>query len=1047
MEKLIRKNKQKQYSLNLIYKRIRQLTIISLCYIFCISHVYAQNNFRFERITIDNGLSNNSINAILQTEDGFMWVATKDGLNRYDGQGFKVYKYNPADPGSLPENYVMSLYEDQDGLLWVGTWGGGLCSYNADCDNFIRYRADGEKDDFIQCLSGDDQHNIWFGTTEGGLFCLPASGEKILSWSEKDTTGHYIPSKNITSIITGPDNWLWLGTWGNGLIRFNPQTSEYKRYSNASTDKISLSSDFIRSILNDRDSTLIICTFKGLNTMDLGSGNIHKPDQFEQHYQEFATHTIACALKDNKKRLWLGSYDYYGLALIQTNSKGSDTIDLFVNEDDNPASISIDRIRCIYEDKKSNIWIGTENGLNKLPNYQPFRQYRHLPLRAYSIGGRVVSGFCSTGPGILWVGYGGGGFDKIDLHSDRITHFRSKSNDPNSLSNNDVTSMYTSGDGIIWISTMNGGLNQYDPVTGKFISYNINTNRPYSVRSNWIQQVLETRGGLFLIGTNSGLDLFDKKHARFHPFIPELKDGEPVIPENIPVNALFEDSKGRIWISGWLYGLYCLDLQEKSLTRYLPDPDEPGCITSNKIITVFEDSHNRLWFGTHSGGLCMLDENEQIFKSYTTNNGLPNDVVFGILEDKTGNLWISTMRGLARLNPLTSEIRVYDQLDGLINNQFNWRASFKNEDGTFFFGGINGFISFRPEEIRKDTIPPQVAITNFKVFNKETAIHQSFPTSKSIELKHNQNFFSVEFTALDMAPSQKHRYMYMLEGIDPEWVESGTRTTAFYTDIRHGAFRFLVKACNADDIWSEPVSMDISVLPAWWNRLWVKILGLLSIFGIGILFTRLRLWHLLEIERIRLNIARDLHDEMGSNLSSISVDSQQLIRSKNLSKEEKELAGDIYRTTNETIDSIRDIIWFINPKNDGGENLIFKMRERAASVLAGKNWTFHVSEDLKLDSLKLEVRRNIFLIFKESLTNVVRHSKATLCDIFLRKTGNELQIEISDNGKGFDVRDTKKQGGLQNIYYRAGKIHARVVLKSESGKGTSLSLFLPMKVK
>ncbi len=402
------------------------------------------------------------------------------------------------------------------------------------------------------------------------------------------------------------------------------------------------------------------------------------------------------------------------------------------------------------------------------------------------------------------------------------------------------------------------------------------------------------------------------------------------------------------------------------------------------------------------------------------------------------------MNGLVRFNPSTGIIRVYDRLDGLVHNQFNWRASFTNQEGYMFFGGINGFVAFHPDSVKIDTSPPLVAITSFNVFNRKTALNQSLPANREVELKHDQNFFSIGFTALDMAPNEKHKYAYMLEGIDPDWVYSGTRTTAFYTDLRHGTFRFLFRACNADDVWSEPAPLSITILPAWWNKWWMKLFGLLAIFGVGILVTRIRFWHLLEIERIRLSIASDLHDEMGSNLSSISVDSQQLMRNKRIDNEGYELASDIYKTTNETIDSIRDIIWFINPKNDGGENTLFKMKEKAATLLAGRKWTFNVSDDLRLDTIKLEVRRNIFLIYKEILTNVVRHSNAVKCDISLKRQMNKLILSISDDGQGFSTSGEKKHGGLENIYYRAKKIHARIDLTSEKGKGTRMILELPV---
>jgi ligand-binding sensor domain-containing protein len=1002
----------------------------------------AQENFLFDRLNIEDGLSNNSINWILQTNDGFLWIATKDGLNRYDGQGFKVFKNISAVNTSLPENYVMTLMESSSKIFYVGTWGGGLCRYDPINENFVPIRCPDSKDEFVQCFYEDTNKNIWFGTSEGGLFRFtPGSGE-ILNFSKSKSQPDYFPSDNIMCIEEDTPGKLWVATWDSGLIRFDTDTWKYKQFRHDPNDKSTISANGIWHIAKDTGNSILLSTISGIDRFNTFTEKCSTDPNFVKEYKSIGPISIRQILKDRKGRTWIGTYDYFGLHLLDHGEDGSIKNYRFINEDDNQQSISMDRIRYLYEDNKANIWIGTEDGLDKVPVHQPFIQYRHLPVRSNSLGGRVVSSILEARDKTLWVGFGGGGFDRLNLQKEQISHFTNNPSNSNSLSNNDVISIYETLDGKFWICTMFGGLNCYDPNTGKFMHYTSNPLDSKSIRLDWVNQVLETNDGVFLIGTNSGLDILDRESDSFMPFKAEVIHGQKELPPTISVNALFEDSRRCIWIGSWLDGVYCYNPSEKSLTQYLHNDDDANSVSSNKITCFLEDSHRNIWMGTHSGGLNKLDIRSGTFTHYNTQNGLPNDVVFGIQEDSNSNLWVSTMNGLVRFNPSTGLIRVYDQLDGLVHNQFNWRASFKNSEGYLFFGGINGFVSFHPDSVKIDTIPPLVAITSFIIFNRKTALSQYLPATKEIELEHDQNFFSIGFTALDMAPNEKHKYAYMLEGIDPDWVYSGTRTTAFYTDLRPGTFSFLFRASNADDAWSEPVSLSITILPAWWNTWWMKLAGLLAIFGIGILVTRIRFWHLLEIERIRLTIASDLHDEMGSNLSSISVDSQQLMRNKKINSEGFELASDIYKTTNETIDSIRDIIWFINPKNDGGENTVFKMKEKAASLLAGIRWTFEISDDLHLDSIKLEARRNIFLIYKEALTNIVRHSSASSCTIKLEKKINSLQMSICDNGDGFNIADTKKHGGLENIYYRAKKIHAEVDITSEKGKGTCLILKL-----
>ena len=314
------------------------------------------------------------------------------------------------------------------------------------------------------------------------------------------------------------------------------------------------------------------------------------------------------------------------------------------------------------------------------------------------------------------------------------------------------------------------------------------------------------------------------------------------------------------------------------------------------------------------------------------------------------------------------------------------------------------------------------------------------PATKEIVLKYDQNFFSIEFAALDMAPAHKHTYSYMLEGIDPDWIHSESRSTAYYTDIDYGNYRFLVKASNADKIWSDPATLLIRINPAWWMTWWFKVLIGLIIILLGLLIYKFRVNELLKIERIRYNIASDLHDEIGSNLSSIYVDGQLLQKSKSLSSAELELSSDISKTASQTLDAMRDIVWFINPKNDEGEDIIFKMKEIAARLLAELEWTFNATKGIRFDFFSLEQRRNIFLIYKEALTNVVRHSNANKCSIDIIGQADKLSVIVKDDGKGFEINNTKKNTGLSSMMKRAEKIEGKLLIESDPNNGTSIRL-------
>lgn len=1026
--------------------RIERLACILFILVFTTSITSQYRSLRFENITIDNGLSNNSINCILQTSDGFLWIATKDGLNRYDGQNFKIYKNNPAIKKSLPENYVMCLLESKDGTFWVGTWGGGLYKFDPYYEDFIRYdKQNDNNDDYIECMIEDNLNNIWFGTMHSGVNKLNPATREIISYNKNQTGKYFFPDNEVTSIVQVNNRYLWIGTLTSGLIKFDPVTETFKQFKHNPADASSVSSNYVWDVFNDGDKCLYLSTENGLDKLDLVSETISHPLHIPIQLNINSLATFRQAIKDQYGNIWAGTYNYNGLFLFP-DSNVSDKNFIYLQRDDNDQnSIISNRIRWLYEDKSCNMWIGTEEGISKLPNAKPFIQYRYNASSRNGIGGKVVSSIIGSDKNKVWVGYGGGGFDEIDLVNNTFTHYKSLPDNSNSLSVDDVVCLYQDKYSVLWIGTSYGGLNKFDPITKKFKRYQHNSDFNQGIKSDWVQQILETSSGFFLIGTNDGLQIFDRKTETFSDFNPENLNTKQSLPANLSINSLFEDSKGTIWIGTWLSGLYCYNPESKWLDHYMPVTGEVKSISSSKITSIYEDSKKNIWISTHSGGINKFNHAAKNFTRYSTLDGLPNDVVFGILEDKAGDLWLSTMKGLSRFNPASKTFRNYDQSDGIIHNQFNWHASYKDSNGRLYFGGNNGFIVFNPDEIKIDSSKLPIAFTSFKVFDKEATLPQSLPATKEIILNYDQNFFSIDFAALDLAPPHKHKYLYKLEGIDPDWILSENRTTAYYTDIEYGKYKFLVKASNADNVWSGPVYLTIIIKPAWWMTWWFKVIIVIAIIFLGYLIYRYRLNQLLKIERIRYNIASDLHDEIGSNLSSISVDAQVLKKSPSLSEKEYELTSDISKTATQTLDAMRDIIWFINPKHDEGEDILYKMKETAQRLLAGIEWSFNASDNVRFDIFTLEQRRNIFLIYKEALTNVTRHSNAGKCEINIDALSDKFIISVTDNGVGFDINTVQKHTGILSMQKRAQKINGTIKFERNASGGMLVSLILETK--
>ena len=1009
---------------------------ILFCYFLIVNTLlFSQvTSLEFERISIDQGLSNNSINSVLQTSDGFLWIATKDGLNRFDGKTFRVYKSDLLDSTSLPQNYIMSLYEDSNNILWIGTWGGGLCKYNPEKENFFSFNLPAKFDDYIQCIYEDDLESLWFGTPEGGLYNLNLNDEKVTNYSLRSNNEIKLPANNITAIVK-IDDFLWVGTWDKGLYQLNLKKFTYERYSFKSNAENFVSSDLIWDIYQKSDSLFLLSTESGIVEFNF----INK--SFKKYLNGNTFRQIIC---DTKGRIWAGTYNYQGIYLFKNDEIVNSDYNILTYADDDPFTLTSNRVRWIYEDKLKNIWIGTEDGLNKLPLKKDFLQYKYFPIRNSSIGGRVVSSIYEGKNRILWVGYGGGGFDKIDLKNNNISHFENNPNDKNSLNSNDVVSLFEDDEGILWIGTSYGGLNKYDPKLNKYISYTRNSEDESSIKSNWVHQINELNSDQLLIGTNESLEIFDRKKEKFSRFSPKLNSMEVTLPDTLSVNSLLIDSKNNIWIGTWLDGLYKYDNKSKTISHFMPIPGNSKSISSNKITSIYEDSQKRIWVGTHSGGLNELDVVEGIFVHYTTHNGLPNDVVFGILEDDNNALWISTMKGLVKFNPENKHFRIYDKSEGIINNQFNWRAYFKNSSGTIYFGGINGFVSFNPISIEQDSIAMPVKFISFKVNNKERQNSELLQKNKGIELDYYENFFSIEFLVLDFNPSLKHNYLYMLKGLNNEWIQSGSINLASYTDVNPGEYNFLVKASSADGIWSDISELEIIIKPAWWMTWWFRILLIFTIGVIAFFIYKYRINQLLKIERIRLNISRDLHDEIGSNLSSICVESQVLMENPQIMASEREHLSIIKKTSIETMQAMRDIIWFINPENEWSGDLLLKMREAAANSLIEIDWVFNAPKELNLSGLNLEAKRNIFLIYKEVLTNVAKHSKAKSCKIELITQPKLIQMSIIDDGVGFDYDSIKRKSGIINIQKRAEQISAKTEIISSNGNGTKI-LFLMKK--
>jgi PAS domain S-box-containing protein len=815
---------------------------------------------QFEHLTIQEGLSQNAGLVIMQDQQGYLWIGTQDGLNRYDGHGFTVFKHDPQNASSISHNSILSLTEDQQGQLWIGTWGGGLNRYDPITQTFVRYLANPNdpstlSSDIVTSIREDSAGTLWVGTL-GGLHRFDPSTDSFIRYQHDPNDPESLSSNAISVIFEDTLGQLWIGTGaigieGAGLNRFDPSTGKAVRYQHSEADPRSLSSNNIAAIYEAPDGTFWIATggFSlhggGLNQFDPRTGLVRRFQHNPKVSDSLSTDDLMTLWGDANGVLWIGTRTN-GLSVMNLAEPGRFMHyrhDPFI-----PNSLGGNEIRSLYKDHCGNLWIGTSHsGINKLSaNAGMFSLYRTNPSIPSSLGTNAVGGFAEDRNGNIWVATWGAGLERFDPETGRFVHFRHDPDNPNSLSDDMLMSLYVDGEDRVWAGTQGKGLNQLSATTGRVTRYMHDPAKPDSLPDDNIAAIISDGNGGLWIGTFGGLAHYESRADTFINYIHDPLNPSS-LSENKVVSLYLDQARKILWIGTWGGGLNRLDIGDSLhadpelavFTSYRHDPDDPASLSENSIWSIHKTADGALWLGTQMG-LNRLDPNTQTFQHYTEKDGLPNNVVRGILEDDQANLWLTTSNGLAQFNLHTGEFTAYDAWDGLQSNEFNPNAYFRATDGTMYVGGIDGFNRFDPEAIEPNRTPPRVAVTSIEVFNEPMAVDLS--GRELIELSHQQDVISFEFAAFDFLAPQKNQYAYMLEGFDKEWIQAGNRRFATYINLPGGQYVFRVKASNSDGVWNETgAAVPLLILPPIWQTWWF--IGLLIVTGSVLLASAFR-WRL-----------------------------------------------------------------------------------------------------------------------------------------------------------------------------------------------------------
>ena len=838
--------------------------------IFLLGCQCLSGQLKFDHITIRDGLSQSSVRDILQDSRGFLWFVTVDGLNMYDGYEFTIYRTDQGDPTSISSNFLRSICEDWDGNLWIGTNGEGLNRLDWKTNTFVRYHnnltdSNSISHDVVRDIVLGEKGEIWIGTEGGGLDKMVWDADSG-SWN----FSHYIAdpenpnslnNDRIYALCYDREGIIWIGTDGGGLNRFDPKTETFTHYVNDPDSPDSLSNDNIRTVFEDSSGSLWIGTFGGgLNRLEKGGGKQAPIGKFD-HYRfapgevfGLSSDYVLKVFQDRNANLWVGTS---GGGVCKMVAPG--IFIQYTSDPGDPFGLNNDIIYSIYQDRSGVLWFGTENGgVNKLMKNSAFLSHiRKIPNNPNSLNDNPVWSIYQERPGLLWVGTRSGGLnllkrEKYGVRS--VTHYVHQPDNPSSIGHNRIRFVTKDQFGTLWVATDGGGLSRMDPdmrEEGAFVNYRHNPENSFSIGADRVYTVCQDSYGDIWIGTRGGgisvlrmenrsSGVFDNYHH--HP-------DDPGSLSHDFVYTIFEDRRGTIWIGTFAGGLNRYNRDTRSFTSYRFDVHNPTTICNNAVLSIYEDKAGMLWVGTGGGGLNKFDRVRGVFTCYREEDGLPNDVVYGILEEEArfggeeGVLWISTNRGLSRFNPLTGTFKNFSEKDGLPSDEFNGNAYFKSPvTGELFFGGIEGLVAFFPEKIKENEYVPPIVITSVLKLNKKIMLPGPVSELDELELSYRDYLFSFTFAALDFTTPGNNRYAYKMEGIHEDWIYTDSQNRrATFTTLPPGEYVFRVKGSNNDNKWNDQgVSLKIVITPPFWQTMWFRVFAILFIVAAAVAFYRSR---------------------------------------------------------------------------------------------------------------------------------------------------------------------------------------------------------------
>jgi signal transduction histidine kinase/ligand-binding sensor domain-containing protein len=1014
-----------------------------------------RSDVRFRKLSNPQNLSQVRVHSIVQDDQGFLWFATWNGLNRYDGYKFKVFKHEAGDDSTLSGTHIFALFRDRDGGLWVGT-DRFLDRFNPQTETFQHYRLDEDKagpvpdQTVVNHITQDSRGMLWLSTRKGLVRLDPKTGRQQRYLHDPQDPN----SLGDTDIKTSGEDRsgaFWVAT-SQSLDEFDRDTGKVKRHIATGESGVGL------WFHEDRTGTfwLIYGSDGRIATLDRAKGSI-TDFQYDLPIGNPGPGQSYAMLEDQDGAMWFGT-TAAGLLRFERNGvssgAGAGSGGRFVSYRHNDAdkdSIGENRVISLFEDRESNIWVGLHQAE---PNF--FRK-KPLPFenltRNFACGGESISGLVTSifqdSRGYLWIS-ANLRFHRLDRRTGECTTMRE-------TNGSEVLAVTEDSRGVMWLSNAAPGLLRYDLKAGQRTGYKHDSANPKTLCSGIVDQGLVDRAGTFWMATWDGLCKFDERTQQFTRYKPDPG------ARGLNYYTIAEGPDGAIWTGGNL-GLHRFDPGTSTFQTWSHNFDDLAGLSDNRVNAVFFDHTGRLWVGTQNG-LDLMDREKGTFTKYDQRSGIAGNAVSCILEDRRGTLWMSTNKGITSFRPDSAQFANYTVADGLPGPDLTgWGSCYQSAAGEMFFAGFSGATSFFPQNVEQDRFAePKTALTDFRLFGASvkpgtpsSPLQSAINRTSSVRLSHQQNIFSIEFSALTFLNPGTARYRYRMEGLESAWHEVGSdERLASYTTLSAGNYTFHVQSATSRGEWSKDLALAIEVLPPFWQAEWFVLLCAAATAAAIWMMYQARLTRLREEFNLRLEervgertrIAQELHDTLLQNLTGLSLQISGLAKKVSGSDPIKESLADLRRQAEDCLREARQSVWEIRSPESDSIDLPAEIAASGTLFTAGRPVTFSFRVEGQQVPMPADTRQQLLRIAREAISNSVQHAGASRIEATLFFRRNVVTLRVSDDGKGFDVGEAQRLSGhfgLATMRERAARISATLNVISNGKQGTMIEVTVPI---